>query len=379
MNTVRLAALSAAAVLDLVLVTSVRGQAPATQSGLRIERVPPNAGMRQFGGGGTQVLMSGPLVTFVSPVDGALKSEFETYLQTIRAAQDGRALDFQFNNLDTDNVMRLGILTRQGGPSNDVPQFDQAEVAAALSKALKLDPDQSPDRRAAETARVQAELHQAAASLRILEAVLAEPRLDTRPLADRVREWRTAAADLQEQIQAKYVRLNALNTQNKILAARQDAIRENDPVIVELKKIVELRKQKLTRLEVSMGKQASAPSDLTDARLAVSEAELRLAERTTSVVPSGTVASLDQLGQEIVKVSVDLDELNQKYGTILGKLAPYDLSKATTQSLAETVRLAEATADEIRARRLAGDLNRQAAELREALLRLKIVKIEPAN
>ena len=374
MNPLRLAALSAAAV---VLVTSVRGQAPATQSGLRIERATQDVGLRLMGGGGTQVLMSGPRVTFVSPVDGALKLEFETYLRTIRATQDGRPMDFQFISLAADNVMQLGISARQSGPSNDLPQFDQADVAAALSKALKLDANQSTDRRAAETARVQAELDQVVASFNVLQAMLAVPRSDSRPLVDRLREWRAAAADLREQIQAKNVRLNALGTHRERLEARQEAVRQNDPVIVELSKIVDLRKQKLAAAEKSAAANGSSQSELTDARLAVSEAELRLAERSTSVVSSGTVASLDQLGQEIVKLSVDLDELLQKLGSTEADLAQYDLAKATTQSLTRTARLTEASADEVRGRQLADDLNRQAAELREALLRLKIVKIDP--
>ncbi len=352
---------------------------PVTRPTFRIEPVP--AGGSDNVGGGSLFASPRLVVTFVGRIDDEMLQALQDRLSELRVVKGKRWYSLVADIVGADK-MRISVhspsVNSFTGPDSEPPAG--GDLALALNEALEIDTQPPSDARRAEIDRLQTESDQLKASRTLLTTMISSrAKQDERSLADRLRDWRTTAATVDEQMQAKQFRHDALVVRRNQLIFAQAKAREDDPVIVELKKIVELRQQKLARAEEQVKANVMSASELLDTRLAVSEAQLRLAERQASVTPSGTVAALDQLSQEIINVSVDLDEMKLKRWQLEEKLKPYIPSKATTQSLARAVQVGELSADEAKANQLYWDLTRQSTALRTKLLSLKLSKIEAAE
>ncbi len=88
---------------------------------------------------------------------------------------------------------------------------------------------------------------------------------------------------------------------------------EDDPVVKELKTIVEVRTAKLDNVKKAIDSGAASQGDLSDAIAAVAEARAKLAERQRGGgAIAGGAQTLESLSRERVNLSVDLHELEAR-------------------------------------------------------------------
>ncbi|HUU59486.1 MAG TPA: hypothetical protein VMZ50_08085 [Phycisphaerae bacterium] len=140
-------------------------------------------------------------------------------------------------------------------------------------------------------------------------------------LAGQIKALEAERQQLALQLEGKDARIKAIiDVIGRVRAETEETVR-TDPVAAELKKIVELEKKALPNLEKL--RQAGAASDavIDQQEIKLAQAKARLAERLEAVRDRHAWGLLKKLNEELVMLSIDKAEMEERDPSIRNRLA----------------------------------------------------------
>lgn len=194
-------------------------------------------------------------------------------------------------------------------------------------------------------------------------------------LGSRIKEDELNIRRFEMDLLSKETRAKALRDQIKRINVEVDDRVSADPILVELKKVVDLRKRSLARAEELVKQKSISSSELEKEQEQLLEAQIRVQERTESLRQRAGGDVLGRLSGELATVMIDIAELSAKLSYLSANGLQVDIHRI----------------DEAKLKRLQEDfrhffpqdyppLGRQLEEQRDKLvaeiLRLTLTKVE---
>jgi hypothetical protein len=254
---------------------------------------------------------------------------------------------------------------------------DAIEHLQAITKAPRLPPEQLKERLAAidaELARVTPLLDTADQFYRHRESLW--PTV----LEARIKEDELTRRRLEMDLAAKETRAKTLREQIKQIGDEVEKKIDGDPVLAQLKRVFELRKQALATVEQRFRMGVVPPEEPSKAQEQVIDAEIRVQERMEALRQNNRGDELSRLGGELGATMVDIAEMRAKLAYVENQGLQTDISHIDEAKLA---RLA-ADRHEFSPSLTYGEepppiqrLADQRAQLQAEKIRLLLVKVEP--
>lgn len=179
-----------------------------------------------------------------------------------------------------------------------------------------------------ELARAQAQFEELRAARRDLCEQAGRADLSRERIEDTIHELEEHKAELELKLAGSAAREAALTEQIAKLSEQAREAAEHDAVMAELKKVVELREQEVTRLQVLAEKGQASSKDLRVAQEPLAVARAELARRREEIGERMSGGMLVQLNKELVELSIQTAELEAALGHVqerLGEIRENDL------------------------------------------------------
>jgi hypothetical protein len=192
----------------------------------------------------------------------------------------------------------------------DFSKENAAAVVDAVKKELAAAPKLSPEERKAKLDELAKEYETVNHELTLLSSLTdSEAKLSRELLSEKMKALELERQRINMELYAKQERRKALAAEMDKAKTEVSKKVEDDPVLEQLKKIVDLRTSALKAMQDMQKANAAAMSDIRDAEEKLAEAKMRAAERSELVRQTSGSDVLARATSDMSTIMVDVAEL----------------------------------------------------------------------
>ncbi len=221
-------------------------------------------------------------------------------------------------------IILRGICERLRNVLTEIGQQDRERLAGRVAAAAK------------EVERATGRLSELHELQHVICAEAGQADLDRDLILHNSRGWRSEVRHMEMRLAGRAARRDALTEQIAEIAAQVEARVDEDPVLAELAKIVELREQQVARAHALTAENLSLPEEGVGAEEELARIRAEFAERRQAAADEAGGHLLREFNQELIGIALDVSETSAQLQMMQGMLA-----KASERRLMELADRAE--------------------------------------